>query len=130
MANTENKKEEKVLKQFVLKAIVDSRKKEREVKFTGKVINAEEYLANTAQGSVTGIAFELDNLPYKLRLLKGSVKGGSRASHFIGCDVEFTGNTREYEGREYFNAMDCKTIRESGLAKLAKAGVGYAGSLD
>lgn len=130
MATEKPTTEKTSLKNFVLPQITDDRKKPREFKFSGKVISTETYEANTSNGAVEGIVFELENLPYKLRLLKGSCKGASRAQHFIGCDVEFTGNIREYNGREYFNALDCRITRESSLAKLAKAGLSYSGSLD
>lgn len=118
------------LKKFVLKEIQDSRKIEREFIVTGKVKSAEEYSAKTKNGVVKGVVFEIDTLPYKLRLLNGSIKGGTRPGHFIGCTMDFTGITREYDGREYFSPLDGSVVTESGLSKLAKAGVAYAGSLD
>lgn len=99
---------------------------ERTYTITGKCISAEDYEAK----GIPGIAFEIENIPYKMRVLKGSIQGGSKASHFLGSTLTFTGIEREYEGRKYFSPKDCVVSVESNLAKLAKAGLAFAGSLD
>lgn len=109
----------------------DSRKTERTHVISGKVIYAESYVAKTNQGEVPGIALTLDNCPYALRVLKGSIKGaGANVGSLLRCEVELTGVMREYNGNTYFNPKDCKVTKQSGLAALATAGVAYAGSLD
>ena len=99
---------------------------ERTFTVSGKCINAENYEAK----GIPGISFEIEGIPYKLRVLKGSITGGSKASHFLGCTLTFTGIEREYEKKMYFSPKDCTVTIESALAKLAKAGVAFAGSLD
>ena len=99
---------------------------ERTFTVSGKCINAENYEAK----GIPGISFEIEGIPYKLRVLKGSITGGSKASHFLGSTLNFTGIEREYEGKKYFSPKDCTVTIESALAKLAKAGVAFAGSLD
>jgi hypothetical protein len=93
----------------------------------GKCTYASDYETSTG---LKGIAFEIEGIPYKLRVLCGSIKGGEKASHFVGSTLKFTGVDREYNGKMYFGPKDCEVLRESGLAKLAKAGLAYAGSLD
>ena len=103
------------------------KKIERTFFVEGKVTFAQDY--ETSNG-LQGIAFEIEGIPYKLRVLNGSIKGGSNASHFIGCTVKFTGVDRDYDGKKYFSPKDAVITKESALAKLSKAGVAYAGSLD
>lgn len=93
----------------------------------GKCTFADDYETSTG---LKGIAFEIEGIPYKLRVLCGSISGGSKAKHFIGSTLKFTGTDREYNGKMYFSPKDCVVTRESGLAKIAKAGLAYAGSLD
>jgi len=105
------------------------KKIERTFFVEGKVTFAQDY--ETSNG-LKGIAFEIEGIPYKLRVLNGSIKGGTNASHFIGCVVKFTGVDREYEGKNYFSPKDATTTVESPIAMLAKTsknGVAYAGSL-
>ena len=107
---------------------IAEKKIERTFFVEGKVTFAQDY--KTSNG-LQGIAFEIEGVPYKLRVLNGSIKGGTNASHFIGCVVKFTGVDREYEGKTYFSPKDAVITKESALSKLAKAGVAYAGgSLD
>lgn len=116
------------IKKFVFSTA--EKKIERTFEVQGKVTFASDY---QTKNGLKGIAFELEGIPYKLRVLCGSIKGGNNASHFIGCVVKFTGVDREYEGKTYFAPKDAETIVESGIAMLAKTsknGVAYAGSLD
>jgi hypothetical protein len=93
----------------------------------GKCTYASDY--ETSNG-LKGIAFEIEGIPYKLRVLCGSIKGGEKASHFLGSTLKFTGIDREYEGKTYFSPKDCVVLRESGLAKCTRGNLAYAGSLD
>jgi hypothetical protein len=103
------------------------KKIERTFTVEGKCTYASDYETKTG---LKGIAFEIEGVPYKLRVLCGSIKGGEKASHFVGSTLKFSGIDREYEGKKYFAPKDCEVTRESALAKLAKAGLAYAGSLD
>lgn len=119
MAETKKNPESVALKSYVVESIEDSRKIKREFQFSGKCNHAEEY---TTKDGVSGIAFEVTGMPYRLRLLKGSIKGGSKAPHFIGCTLNFTGVEREYEGRTYFNPKDVEVTERSELAELSRTG--------
>lgn len=119
--------EKKALKSYVVKEIENTKKAVREFEFTGTVTHAEDYVTN--KKGLAGISFEVEGMPYRLRVLKGSLKGGSKASHFINCDVQFTGVEREYEGNMYFDPKDAKIVAYSNLANLSRAGVSYSGSL-
>lgn len=94
----------------------------------GKVLFAEDYI--TKDKSIPGVAMQIEGVPYTLRALKGSIKGAGSASTLIGCTVKINGDLRTYEGQEYLNPRDVVVIHQSGLAKIASAGVAYAGSLD
>lgn len=93
----------------------------------GKVLSTEDYVTKTG---VPGIIFNVQGVPYGLRVLKGSLIGGTKGSHFVGCVVKFTGVTEQWENKDYFRPKDAEIVKESALAQLAKAGVAYAGSLD
>jgi hypothetical protein len=93
----------------------------------GKCTYASDY--ETSNG-LKGIAFEIEGIPYKLRVLCGSIKGGEKASHFLGSTLKLTGVDREYNGKTYFSPKDCAVLRESGLAKCTKGNLAYGGSLD
>jgi len=107
---------------------VSEKKIQRTYEVIGKCVSATNYI--TVKGNLPGIAFEIVGVPYKLRVLCGSVKGGIRAQEFIRSTVRFTGVDREYDGKRYFSPKDCEIVQESALAGLAKAGVAFAGSLD
>ena len=98
----------------------------------GKVTFAEDY--TTEKGSIPGVAIQLEGVPYKIRILQNSIKGGSTAGTLLGCTVSLTGIMVEYNGSEYFNPKDCTVTYQSGLARLVaaagKKGLSYAGSLD
>jgi hypothetical protein len=119
------------MEKFQVKSITRSTKVERKYEVTGKVKFVETYMAKTKNGEVPGLVITLDELPYPVRVLKGSIKGANAsAGSILGCTVTMTGNTRTYQDNEYFNPLDCTVVQQSGLSKLAIAGVAYAGSLD
>jgi hypothetical protein len=93
----------------------------------GKCTYASDYETSTG---LKGIAFEIEGIPYKLRVLCGSIRGGEKASHFLGSTLKFTGIDREYNGKTYFSPKDCIVLRESGLANCTRGNLAYAGSLD
>ena len=103
------------------------KKIERTFFVEGKVTYASDY--ETSNG-LQGIVFEIEGIPYKLRVLAGSIKGGDKASHFLGCTVKFTGVDREYEGKKYFSPKDAVITKQSVISALSKAGLSYSGSLE
>lgn len=117
----------KALKSYVVKELDNAKKIVREFEFTGTIIHAEDYVTN--KKGLAGISFEVEGMPYRLRVLKGSLKGGSKASHFLNCDVQFTGVEREYDGNMYFDPKDAKIVTYSNLANLSRSGVSFSGSL-
>ena len=100
---------------------------ERTHTITGKVVAVQGYSTKT---NIPGAQIMLDNCPYSLRVLMGSVKGAFRPEELLNCTVTLTGIMREHEGKSYFNPKDLVVDRVSGLAQLVKSGVAYAGSLD
>ena len=96
---------------------------ERTSHVEGKVIIVEEYVAKVKQPDdsvkeVPGFAFHVEGVPYPLRVLKGSVTGGTKAGHFIGCTVKFTGISEEYKGVTYFRPKDCIVTEQSKTAEI------------
>jgi len=105
---------------------------ERTHTITGKVVAVQSYSTKT---NIPGAQIMLDNCPYSLRLLMGSIKGAFTPQELLNCTVTLTGIMREHEGKEhegksYFNPKDLVVDKVSGLAQLVKSGVAYAGSLD
>jgi hypothetical protein len=100
---------------------------ERTHSITGKVIAVQSYSTKT---NAPGAQIMLDNCPYSLRILMGSVKGAFTPQELLNCTVTLTGIMREHEGKSYFNPKDLTVDKVSGLAQLVKAGLAYAGSLD
>jgi hypothetical protein len=100
---------------------------ERTHSITGKVTAVQSYSTKT---NIPGAQIMLDNCPYSLRVLMGSVKGAFTPQELLNCTVTLTGIMREHDGKQYFNPKDLTVDRVSGLAQLVKSGVAYAGSLD
>ena len=100
---------------------------ERTHSITGKVTAVQSYSTKT---NIPGAQIMLDNCPYSLRVLMGSVKGAFTPQELLSCTVTLAGVMRTYEGKEYFNPKDLTVDKVSGLAQLVKSGVAYAGSLD
>lgn len=92
----------------------------------GVVLCAEAY---TTKDKIPGVVLHLDNCPYPLRVLMGSVKGVTQPQHLINCTVSLTGVLRDYEGKSYFNPKDLRVTRYSGISDLVRGGGLYAGSL-
>lgn len=126
--STTDKKEPKQLQKLSFDAIAPTI--ERTHTHTGKVLYAEDYVAKGKDGDIAGVAMQVEGIPYPVRILKGSLKGAGNAATVLGCTITFTGVMREYNQRQYFNAKDAKVDKQSGLAKIAAAGVAFAGSLD
>jgi hypothetical protein len=93
----------------------------------GKCTFADDYETSTG---LKGIAFEIEGIPYKLRVLCGSISNGSKAKHFIGSTLKFTGIDREYNGKMYFSPKDCCVVERDVYSELAIRGIAYTGSLD
>jgi hypothetical protein len=110
------------------KAFVHPNKIARTHTITGKCISAQDYV--TPKGNIPGVIFMIEGVPYKLRVLSGSLTGGFTAKEFVRCTVQFTGTMRKHEEREYFNPRDARIVKKSALADLAVTGVAYSGSLD
>lgn len=102
-------------------------KVERTHSITGKVVAVQSYSTKT---NIPGAQVMLDNCPYSLRVLMGSVKGAFKPQELLNCTVTLTGIMREHEGKQYFNPKDLTVDKISGLAQLVKSGVSYSGSLD
>lgn len=103
------------------------KKIERTHTLSGKVIFAEDY---STKNSIPGVTIQLDSCPYKIRVLKGSIRGAGNAATLMGCIVSLTGVLKEYQGKSYFDPKDCEVTKQSGLAKIASAKVAFAGDLD
>lgn len=100
---------------------------ERTHSITGKVVAVQSYTTKT---NIPGAQVQLDNCPYNLKVLMGSIKGAFTPQELLNCTVTLTGVMRKHEGKDYFNPKDLVVDKVSGLAQLVKSGVAYAGSLD
>lgn len=108
-------------------------KHERTHTVKGRVTTVEPYTANTSNGEVPGWAFQVEGVPYPLRLLKGSIKDAVTREEMIGAVMEFKGNTRVYNEKTYFNPLTASVVKEnSALAYryslMAKAGLQISNS--
>jgi hypothetical protein len=126
-ATTETTATTKKMTAFVFDSS-NAKKIERTSFISGKVIYAEDY--TTTNKGLPGVSLQIEGIPYQLRILKNSIKGAGNAATLMGCEIRMEGNEREYEGKTYFNPLDCLVTKQSGLAKIASANVAFAGSLD
>lgn len=105
---------------------------ERTHTLTGKILFCEPYEANTSKGTVPGLRIQLDSCPYKLNVLKGSIKGAPcNASALKGATVSIEGTMRTYQEKDYFNPLTVNVTKQSNLGRLAEVGaIVHVDSLD
>lgn len=118
-----------VLKSFVFEN--KTQKTERTHEFTGKVLFAEQYTAETKNGKVPGLKLTIEGLGHTVRLLNGSIKGASahNPGSLLRCVVKLTGVIREYNDTQFFDPRDLEIVQHSTISQLAASGIGFSGSL-